>query len=103
MENTSAILESPNDPVLQEDLDLLVQEGLVPFELLKGKTVFVTGATGLLGSQVVRTLACANRRLGMDIQILAFVRSLEKAEKVYQKLLERGDIQVVTGDVTKQI
>lgn len=103
MENTSAILESPNDPVLQEDLDLLVQEGLVPFELLKGKTVFVTGATGLLGSQVVRALACANRRLGMDIQILAFVRSLEKAEKVYQKLLERGDIQVVTGDVTKPI
>ena len=44
------VLESPQDAVLQEDLEQLLQDGMVPFELLKNKTVFVTGATGLLGS-----------------------------------------------------
>ena len=66
MENQSAadrnsgvprmILESPWDDVLQEDLELLAQDDSIPFGLLKGKTVFVTGATGLLGSQIVKTL-----------------------------------------------
>lgn len=103
MENKPEILESPKDPVLQEDLDLLVQDKSVPFDMLKGKTVFVTGATGLLGAQVVKTLACSNRVMGTDIQVLAFARSREKAERVFGDLLNRGDVQVVLGDIDGQI
>ena len=29
------VLESPQDAVLQEDLEQLLQDGMVPFELLK--------------------------------------------------------------------
>ena len=103
MENKPEILESPKDPVLQEDLDLLVRDKSVPFDMLKGKTVFVTGATGLLGAQVVKTLACSNRVMGTDIQVLAFARSREKAERVFGDLLNRGDVQVVLGDIDGQI
>ena len=41
-----------DDPILEEDMNELAgNEELAG--LLKGSTVFVTGATGLLGSQVI--------------------------------------------------
>lgn len=103
MQNLSAITESPQDAVLQEDLELLAKDQTVPFGMLKNKTVFVTGATGLLGSQVVKALACSNRLLGTDIQILAFARSQEKAGNVFGELLGRGDVHVVIGDVADTV
>lgn len=95
------ILESPQDAVLQEDLELLIKDGTVPLELLKNKTVFVTGATGLLGSLVIKALLCSNRMLGTNINVLALVRNGQKAEKVFAGLLERDDLQLVYGDVSK--
>lgn len=104
MENQiTTMIESPQDAILQEDLELLVQDSSIPFEQLKNKTVFVTGSTGLLGSQVVKALACSNRRLGTNIRILAFVRSQQKAQKVYGELLKRGDVQTVCGDISDTI
>lgn len=97
------MLESPWDDILQEDLDLLAQDSSIPFGLLKGKTVFVTGATGLLGSQMVKALLCSNRLYGTGIRVLALVRSKEKAQKVYGGLLARDDLQLVSGDVTQKI
>lgn len=97
------MLESPWDDILQEDLDLLAQDSTIPFGLLKGKTVFVTGATGLLGSQMVKALLCSNRLYGTGIRVLALVRSKEKAQKVYGGLLARDDLQLVSGDVTQKI
>lgn len=100
---TSQITESPQDAILQEDLELLVKDPAIPFDALKDKTVFVTGATGLLGSQIVRALACSNRRKNTNIRILAMVRSRQKAEKVFGSLLERADIQPVYADINKEI
>lgn len=97
------MLESPWDDILQEDLDLLAQDSTIPFGLLKGKTVFVTGATGLLGSQMVKALLCSNRLYGTGIRVLALVRNKEKAQKVYGGLLARDDLQLVSGDVTQKI
>lgn len=99
----SRIKESPMDAILQEDLEQLVQDTSVPFDMLKNKTVFVTGATGLLGSQIVKALACANRMKDTGIRILTMVRSQEKAKKVFGSLLERGDVQLVTADVNDEI
>lgn len=92
------VKECGENKILQEDMEYLVNSGC-PVEDLKDSTVFVTGATGLIGSQVVKALACANRLKGLHIRILAFVRSEEKAGKVFGSLLERGDIALVCGDV----
>ncbi len=94
--------ESPTDHIMQEDLERLAAGGF-PQEQLRGTTVFVTGATGLIGSHIVKTLAAANRICGSDIKIIAFVRSQEKAEKVFGDLLKRSDILVRIGDVNQPI
>ena len=90
--------ECEENPVLQRDLEEIAQSS-VPFEKLAGKTVFVTGATGLIGSQIVRALGCRNRLHGDNIHLVVLARSYEKAEKLFRPLIERGELTVLTGDI----
>ena len=62
------MLESKFDPVLQEDLEYIAG-GNIPLDELRNKTIFVTGATGLIGSQIVKALLCCNRLKDANIKI----------------------------------
>lgn len=95
----ATVLESPDNPILQEDLELLAAERAIPFESLRGRTVLVTGATGLIGSQIVKALACSNRVNGTGIRILALARSEAKAGRIFGGLLTGGAVELVLGDV----
>jgi len=71
-----------NYQVLEEDTRLFAEQ----FELreqLRNKTFLITGATGLIGSVMVKCLLALNQRYGFEIKILAVVRDLERAKKVY--------------------
>ena len=90
------------DKTQQEDLELTVSS-MLPWENMDGKTVFITGATGLVGSQLVKTLLACNRIHNRNIQILALVRSEEKAKRVFGHLLDRKALTLRFGDVTQPI
>ncbi|MDD6340455.1 MAG: NAD-dependent epimerase/dehydratase family protein [Butyrivibrio sp.] len=96
------IIESSNDSIMQQDLEEIAKDNL-PIEKIAGKTVLVTGASGLIGSQIVKALACINRLNNTNIRILAFVRNEEKAKKVFADLLEREDVKLVLGDINSAI
>ena len=80
--------------VLKEDLEYIANYDL-PYENLKGRTVLVTGATGLIGVSLVRALLAIG-----DIKILAFVRNEEKARKIYG---EDSNVELVIGNITNPI
>ena len=102
IDNWKTIMESPQNATLQEDLDRIAEE--FPFaEDFSGKTILVTGATGLIGSQVVKALAAINRIEDRNIRILAQARNEEKAHKVFGDLLRRGDIVPVIADVREPL
>lgn len=67
------------------------------FSALKNSSVFITGSTGLLGSQIVLFLDYLNQTLGYNIKIIALVRSKEKAERVFEDAFER--VNCIYGDV----
>lgn len=96
------MIESPDNAILQEDIDEIANA--FPFaDNFAKKTVLVTGATGLIGSQVVKALAAINRKKNTDIRILAQARNGEKAKKVFGNLLERGDVETVIADVQDEL
>ena len=79
------------------------QQSILLSKKLSNKTILVTGATGLIGSNLVFYLTSLNDRQNANIKIIAFYRSKQKLAEVYQKLLEREDIEFVSCDVEKEI
>lgn len=61
------------------------------FSSLEGSSILVTGATGLIGSMLVKTIHVAAKKYGFRIKIFGQVRNLEKAKKVYGDLF--GEIE----------
>lgn len=100
---TEKIWEAADDAVMQEDLEKITEDCRFCAEAFADRTVFVTGATGLLGSQVVKTLACFNRKSNTNIKILALVRNEEKARKIFGTLLDCGDVKIRLGDINQKI
>ncbi len=92
------LVESGNDPILQEDLEIIADDN-GRFQNLAGSTVFITGATGLVGSQLTRALACYNRVHDAGMQIYLLVRSEQKARDIFGALLDRGDVHTLLGNV----
>lgn len=71
------------DPVFAEDARQVASEECVDWEALRGRTVAVTGATGLLGRIIVCSLLCAGEARGLDMTVLALARSEEKAKRLF--------------------
>ena len=82
------------DPILRADLQR-VAEIFPHWEELRNKSVFITGATGLVGSMLVRCLCAAP----VGITVIAHVRNEQKARAMF------GDLPIVycVGDVTSPI
>ena len=82
------------DPILREDL-AHISEIFPHWDDLAGKSVFVTGATGLVGSMLVRTLCAAP----VEITVIAHVRNEQKARAMFGDL----PIRYCLGDVTAPV
>lgn len=80
--------------IIKEDLEYIVGYDL-PYEKLKGHTVLVTGATGLIGISLVRALLAIG-----DIEVLAFVRNIEKAKSILE---ENQNLKYIVGDIIESI
>lgn len=82
--------------VLDEDLQYIVNYDL-PYEKLKGKTVLVTGATGLIGVSLVRALLAIG-----NIKVIAVVRNQEKAKNIYGSLIGQS-LQLYVADIRDEL
>lgn len=82
---------------LQEDLHYITGYPL-PYEKLHGKTVLVTGATGLIGVSIVRALLTIG-----GINVIALVRNEDKARKIYVDFLENTYLKIYVGDILDEI
>lgn len=82
------------DPILRADL-ARIAEGFPHWQELSGRSVLITGATGLVGSTLVRALCAAP----VPITVIAHVRNEQKARAMFGEL----PITYAVGDVTAPI
>lgn len=69
------------DRILKEDIGYLANSNMIDWKELTGKSVFITGGTGLIGSQLALTLAEYDKLHNAGIKIYVLARNQEKAEK----------------------
>ncbi len=71
-----------NQQILEQDICDLVDR-CTYWEEFKNKRIAVTGATGLLGSIIVKCLDALNARHGLNMTIYGIVRNVDKARTMF--------------------
>jgi len=90
-------MDNKEKNVLAEDFEAVAQSDL-PWEAFKGRSFVVTGATGLVGSLLVRALLYCDRVHGLGTKVYALVRSVEKAKQIFG---ETNAPEYLVADLTK--
>ena len=95
-----SLFETKNS-IRQKDLEELAREEI--FDSFKNQTILVTGATGLLGSEIVLALLCANRLKNLNIKVVALLRNIQKAQKVFSNVIDNPFLEIVEQDINDSI
>lgn len=83
--------------ILLEDITNIASSDIISWDKLAGKSVFVTGATGLIGSQIVLGIDQHNKLYGTSIKVYALARNEQKANKLFGECTE--NVVTVLGDM----
>lgn len=82
-----------------EELDTreVVESQYINWKFFKNSTILVTGATGLIGEQIVKSILLANEEKKTNIKILALVRNKKKALSKFPK---NKDLKFLVQDIS---
>ena len=97
------ITKTDFDPILLEDLEDIINRSTSALDAINHSTVLVTGATGLIGSLVIKAIYYANVYRNYAIHAIALVRDTEKAERVFGNILRHPNISLAIGDVCHEL
>lgn len=81
--------------ILKEDIQFFASRFALATEL-EGKTIAVTGSTGLLGACMVHCLLALKAQRGVNLHIVAVARNMEKAVRLFGE--EREDLSYYQYD-----
>ena len=85
--------------VLTEDLNSLLASE-IEWSNFKDKRILVTGATGLVGSMVVRSLIYANEKLNLGLKVIGLIRNQAKADKIYEGCMGKDALSFCLDDLS---
>ena len=85
--------------VYQEDMEFISSAESIDWKLLAGKTIFITGGTGLIGSTVINGILYANNKYKLNARIIAFVRNLERAKGLFHSVNAGTSLSFIVGSV----
>lgn len=92
------------DTIPPEDLEYICEADFIPWTKLRGKTIVITGATGLIGFTLVRALLFASEKRNLGLSVLALVRNKEQAIRRFGNHLTSGaPLQLLTGSIEEPL
>lgn len=75
----------------------------LPWDMLREKSVLVTGANGMIASSFIDALFFLNDRLKLEVTIYALCRSGERGKMRFQDYIDREDFQLIVQDVIEPL
>ena len=69
--------------ILLEDIEKTINDKSIDWSKLEGRTILITGATGLLGTIIVKTLQKYNENHLIKIKLILVVRNIQKAKELF--------------------
>ena len=83
--------------VIMEDLNQIISDN-IDWERLSNKTVFISGANGMISSYLIYTLLLLNDVRNYNIHIIGMVRNEENAIRRFGDLVNRNDFDLFIQD-----
>lgn len=71
------------------------------FKALKNKVIVITGARGLIGSELIDTIMYANRYFDLSCKVYAVVRNIKVATERFSEYNDNDYFQLVQADINK--
>lgn len=71
----------------------------LPMEQMRNSTILVTGGTGLVGFNLLRTLS--QKKIILNLRILALVRNIERAKSIFADFLD--SVELIEGNVLQKV
>lgn len=93
-----------NDTIIEQDMKRIVAHEL-PWEKFSGRTLLITGASGLIPSYMVDTLMYLNRKKLLDepVHILALVRNERYAKERFAAYKDDARLELLVQDVCQPV
>lgn len=85
----------------KQDTEEIVNSPYINWEHFRDSTILVTGGTGLIGSQIIKSVLFANEIKGVNIKILALVRNMQKADNIFGS--DTKNINFIIQNITEPI
>lgn len=70
---------------------------------LAGKTIMITGATGLIGSIFIKSLLYYNETHEQKINIIGLIRNTKKAEDIFKDFTKNNFFKLIKCDILNEI
>ena len=90
-------------PLYKDDLLRIAQAPFIPWDRLQGASLFISGATGLIGSCLVDAIMFRNRENGLQCKLYVLSRNREKAGARFSEWSSTPLLTIVEGDVNESI
>lgn len=85
--------------MLRQEARSVAMDAAIDWSKLEGSTIFVTGATGLIGSAFTRALLERNLLSSSSIAVKLLVRDIGKAKSLFGDCDENSELSFIEGDV----
>ncbi len=81
--------------ILIKDCEYISKASCIPWDRLKNKTILITGASGLIGKNLLHALLYSNKCYDLKLKILALVRNHD----ILKKEIEDKSLFIIEGTV----
>jgi nucleoside-diphosphate-sugar epimerase len=88
-----------NSSVMIEDFEYVSSVNFIPWDKLSNKTILVTGATGLIGLNIIKSVIYASQKKELNVKVIALVRNMEKANKVFEDEIAYPGLSFILGKI----
>lgn len=75
----------------------------LPWEKLRGQSMLITGATGLIGSFLADVIMSLNARMGLRCKVYALGRDEKKADDRFASYRDSADYQFIACDINRPL
>lgn len=88
--------------IYQEDV-AYVARLKIPWEKLQGKSILISGASGLVGSCLIDVIMHRNKKNGMNCMVYALGRNAEKANSRFEYCWNDNEFQFISHDINQPL